>query len=60
MRRGPRAGEEDPSPNLRGSSSRRCLRTGAATLSGVARRSSPVPQIPTLCPMAPAVAEATA
>eukprot|EP00959_Pyramimonas_sp_CCMP1952_P182976 3826273-Pyramimonas_sp.AAC.1 len=43
---------------MRGSSSRRCLRTGAAILSGVASRRSPVPQISTLCPMAPAVAEA--
>eukprot|EP00959_Pyramimonas_sp_CCMP1952_P155312 3249592-Pyramimonas_sp.AAC.1 len=60
MRRGPRAGEEDSSPNIRGSSSRRCLKTGAAILSGLARRNSPLPQIPTLCPMAPAVAEAMA
>eukprot|EP00959_Pyramimonas_sp_CCMP1952_P392158 8217319-Pyramimonas_sp.AAC.1 len=41
MRRGPSAGEEGPSPKIRRSSSRRCLRTGAAILSGVASRRSP-------------------
>eukprot|EP00959_Pyramimonas_sp_CCMP1952_P369744 7744308-Pyramimonas_sp.AAC.1 len=59
MRRGPSAMEEEAPPKTRGSSSRRCLKTGAAILSGVEIRRSPVPQIPTLCPMAPAAAKAT-